>query len=145
MSIPEPLSFPSIDSTMIKIEKAHSLTSFAGRLIAFRTTSYYFGSKQGYPIAADTSLKFGYVSADCLLWKNGENGHQITRLLKATDIPGACAVIDFFLNAPLFVRLATLEETNKIRQAVDSEAARFEYVFDKECTHAVLTQHKSKL
>jgi len=135
----------SIDPSMLKIERADAVAPLAGRLIAFRTNSYYFGSRKGYPIDSDASLKFGYVSADCSLCPTGEDGYGLTRLLKPDEVASGCLIIDSRLNEPLLMRLATLEETNKIRSAVESAAAKFEYATGKKQTDSIINQHIAQL
>jgi len=134
-----------IDPTMTKIEKWESVTPFAGRVVAFRTTSPYFGAKKGFPIDSDASLKFGYISDDPSSYDEGEMGYKITRLLKPTEIPGGCIVLNSHLDIPLLMRLATVEEVNKMRKAVESAIAEFEYQFGNNRIFAILDAHISKL
>lgn len=135
----------AIDPSMIKIERADAVALFAGRLIAFRTNSSYFGSRTGYPIDSDASLKFGYVDADCSLCPTGEEGYGLTRLLKPDDVASGCLIIDSRLDEPLLMRLATLEETNKIRMAIDSNGAHFEYATGKKQIDSIINQHIAQL
>lgn len=133
-----------IDPTMTKIEKWESMAPFASRVVAFRTTSPYFGAKKGFSIDSDASLKFGYISDDPSSYE-GEMGYKITRLLKPTEIPGGCLVFNSHLDIPLLMRLATVEEVNKMRKAVESAMAEFEYQFGNNRIFAILDAHISKL
>lgn len=134
-----------IDPAMIKIERADAVALFAGRLIAFRTRSHYFSSRTEYPIDSDASLKFGYISSDCPLCQTGEDGYGLTRLLKPAEVASGCLIVDSKLDEPLLMRLATLEETNKIRIAIESNAASFEYVTDKKQIDSIINQHIAQL
>lgn len=133
-----------IDPTMTKIEKWESMAPFASRVVAFRTTSPYFGAKKGFSIDSDASLKFGYISDYITSYARGE-AYNIKRLLKPTEVSELCALVNPRLDIPLLMRLATLEEVNKMRKAIQSAAAKFEYESDNNCIFAFLDAHISKL
>lgn len=121
---------------MLKVTSWKDIEPFAGRIIAYKTDSFYIGNRNCYRIYSDESIKFGYVfprSSEWEVWPEdkGGTGYNLARLLLKDGAPGNCALIDrYILKCYLFLRLASQEEIMKIHNAIKSEKAEFEYIFE---------------
>ena len=115
---------------------------FAGKVVAYKTTSYYMGSEKGY-VLDDLDLKFGYVSCEFGEWYpcgiEVERGYCLTKLLKPKDISGT-SVLNGDRCQSISIRLASSKEISSIIQAITSDQAILEY-WDKDKSLSVLSQH----
>jgi hypothetical protein len=115
----------SSDSTMTTVQSWKDVTPFAGRLVAYKTDSVYFGREKGYTL---NTLRFGFIPQSPYFWDNGERGFQILQLLKPKEIPAAKALNDSMLaKSSVAMRLATSEELHTVLRAVIFRQAKFEH------------------
>jgi len=128
-----------------QVDSHEDLKAFAGSVVAYKTNSRYLGSEKGYPIASDASVKYGYVSPASERWQDvelgTEEGYRMTRLLRPNDFPRNCALVDSEIKRGAFLlrSIITKEESEKIKEALSTDKAKFEYVFNKEKAFAMLS------
>jgi len=126
------------------IQSLGEISPFAGHMVAYETTSPYFGLHKGYTIAENSTTKYGYVEALYIPWTTGEYGPNLTRVLTPRDLHSNCALINsLLLQHPLLLRLATRQEIEWIQKAVDLGEAQLEHssARDKSQMQEIFTRH----
>lgn len=99
---------------------------FAGKIVAYKTDSVFFGATKGYVFSRDTELRYGYVNHFTNKWSTEEKGYLLVRLIKSSENPGVCGMVNSTLNPPIYMRKATEEEVDFIRKAVAGGHAKFD-------------------
>jgi len=134
-----------MESDMVAIATEKDLESFAGSMVAYTTTSYYFGADQGVFIV-DPSIKYGYIDHKNMnrpilneygrleygLFLELEKYFRLYQLLRVNvDMSHArhIAPIDI-KHGNLHVRHITRDEAGKIFDMVLSKKAKFDYLSD---------------
>jgi hypothetical protein len=127
----------SADASMTQIKKWEDVAQFAGKIVAYKATSYYLArsSKDRCSIATDPSFVYGYVKGEPCQWDGiglirGEMGYDVARLFRPEAVASACAFIDTRIKEDsVQMRLVTAEERSKIAEALKLKKAKFEYGF----------------
>src|SRR5690242_9824378 len=130
-------NIPDQETSMTLINSFVDVEPFSGRVIAFKTTSFYMGEKNGYKLD-DSGTKYALISESLDHWEvrpsDGENnrGYSMSIFLNPKETPSNHALIDCKLkNANMQIRLATKQEVCLIKEAVVYDKAVLEYKFDK--------------
>ena len=115
------------------ITKCLDATQFAGKVVAYKTTSNYFGSYQGYSLL-NPSTKYGYIEEDLQYHpQERDSFYLLNQLLKSKEVPNRkCLLRSKLQNAHLYVRKITKQEAKSIIQLMKSEKAKFDYVLKDE-------------
>lgn len=125
---------------MANIQFWQDVHQFAGRLIAYKTNGH-----EGHAYSLENDIKYALVSSENFKWTSGETGYDMSRLLRLNAGAYICALIDSDLKKiSLSMRLATLIEVKKIREAITSDKAIFEY-WNKEKILLKLDNESAKL
>lgn len=132
----------AVGSGMQVISSWDQVVPFAGRIVAYQADSGHFGATSGYTVG---DYHFGCIDETPSNWSGGEKGYNMTKLLKPEAVGSTCALIASVLKKPIFIRLATKEETSLIGKAIAAGQARFEYMSDTKRIQAILERHLSEL
>ena len=130
--------------TMQPINCWNDASQFAGKVVAYHTTSDYFGAKRCYTFD-DKSTYFGVIDEKTSKFNTGEIAFCMSKLLKAKEKASFCAIILSNISSPLTMRLATTHEVEQIQKVIISEEAYFAFIFTKESMLKALTSQLPKM
>ena len=128
---------------MKEIQRWQDMMEFESRLVAFtmeKPIFYFDGSvKRGrggdcFQFPDLPGIRFAFVSTSAFEWQRrypneGDcMAYEFTRIKYPDGVSGACALLDYFLEGTgLQVRLATDEERQRLKAAIDAGEAQLEY------------------
>jgi len=113
------------------VTRGDQVSPFAGHFVAYETDSLYFntypGGRKGY-FWKPSRTRYGYVGLEEWIWRGGETGYGMGRLLFKDEPGGQCALITSVFQefGPVFMRLATVEELKSIKNELDRGCAELE-------------------
>ncbi len=104
---------------------------FANRIVAYKTTSDYFGKDQGYCFCQDPSIYYGFVESGIRQWLSDcPDGYRLYQLIKIDGRPLSMTLSNAELRQDsLFMRFATLHEEEQTLEAHKANNAKFPYDF----------------
>lgn len=126
---------------MNQLKTSNDVELFAGSVVAFKTDSYYLGSKIRFKLFPDNQesdgLKFGYIPKNLISFKLSISSHKssftaydMSHLLGNDDVSDACALsTDWLKNYSFVLRYATTPEIYAIARAYGSKRAKFYNIF----------------
>ncbi len=135
-------SSSSVSSSFQTIQSWDQVTPFAGRIVAYQTSSYYIGATKWL---TEGNTRFGFIEEVPLRWERNEKGYLMIRVLKPQDSHGNCALIDSQLKEQLCMRIATTAEVELIDKAIAAKEAKFEYAVEDEIVRSIFEKHRSKI
>lgn len=109
-------------------------------VVAYKTNSHSIKALYGYCLD-DQPIQFGYINDNIVTFRSEEKGYTMIRLLQSGKNPNSCVLSSLALESSTSMRLASIEETDLIKQAVRSDQAAFEYVFNRSGSLAFLEKH----
>jgi hypothetical protein len=141
------------DPPMHRITTTKDLDPFVGRLVAYIEVDRFFDIAKGYQIHTDKAIKFAYIDKHLSLTPPYKVDRYAMRSLIRSDHPEYICDLTYILeenerlkrDVPLFMRLATKEETKKVYTALRYGGAEFPFVLDKSEAYSLLKDHLSKL
>lgn len=100
---------------------------FKGKIVIFKTTSFYLGSNQGYLIYPERKeLKVGLITNQPSHWDGGETGYNLGILLNQKEVGSNHALVTSKIKYSNFkIRLPLPSEVDKIKNAVLNDKASF--------------------
>jgi hypothetical protein len=125
---------------MENIRSWNQVSSFSGKIVAYQTDSVYF-TENGYPRA---KMHFGFVSEVPAVWRSGEKGYSITRLMMPGMVGSFCSLVESTLRPCFSMRLSTEEEHKWIKSVVDLNQAGFDYPITQHRICAILDRELLK-
>lgn len=127
----------------IAITQWEDAEQFAGHLVAYTTTSYFFGATKGFAVSSgNNQLKYGYVSKKVDAHYI-QTGHQLFQILKSdeTDVPSI--LIEIFLKkAKMFMRHTNALEKVAILKALKDKTICVPYPLSNGVIIDTLTHDK---
>ena len=121
-----PMEQPNLPIVSIKTWK--DVNSFAGQVIAYQTSSLWLGGSQKDDVFSLHDFKYAFVKQELMQWRNSGPGYFMARLIRSKGVGHFCALTDIELKSTtLLMRLATSAEIKRIKEAISSDEAEFEY------------------
>lgn len=143
-----PTDFTKMDITKIEecpMESAETwsdLKKYAGKTVLFETTSAYFHSRYSLYLERK-NLKVGMISKFSNDW--GEPGYNMAILKEPGESVGNHALTTSFIKYSNFkIKLPSAEELDKIKAAILTEKAEFEYLFNNKQILEAIEAQKSE-
>lgn len=132
-----------MDEAFTPIQDWQAVTPFAGKIVAFKTTSKYFARKGSQYIISENSTYYGYIQPKTSSWNTGEQGYELETCLYKNALSSVNALVDSKLkDASMQIRPASDQEKKQLLEALSAGAATFD--FDMAFKDAILAALKSK-
>ncbi len=136
---------------MNPIQSVDDVSIFAGRIVAYKTTSYRLGSTRGYDIGVK-DVRFALIDKEIrtVTYNNlmVETGYLMSLFLGSKEIPSDRRLSDSSLEkANMHMRLASIDEIERLKTAMQHNEANLEYGyrFDEVATANLLNDAIERL
>ena len=101
---------------------------FAGQIIAYKASSFYFRN-DAFKLRPSDLWNYGYISSTTKFWTDDDQGYALKRLLHKRGVQSNCALINYFLEeSHVYMRIATQEEKEIILQLLNAEEVKFDFM-----------------
>jgi hypothetical protein len=117
-------------NTLRLIKKWEDVQPFAGKVVAYKTTSYYINSIKDDYQSHNSIFNYGFIERTPIYWSCGEMGYNMNKLLKKKGYPGNMALTKReILHKPFRMREVNSREAKEIIKAITRKKARFAYTW----------------